>query len=276
MLGKYFKLTKEEAEILYKYGDKKECPLKYHTNERRIWWVFEKYLNSESPVPYSFCDECYYNNKFGTYGSDVKSTLVPILTDQMPCNCDASSHASSYPVQLSDGWKVGIYTKTPKVKLLNTNLNDDIIKVEPISKNFEFAIKFNKRIDALSDKIIVAKIYVLDNDEKELLNKYVVKQRFNKVNNSNYYDCDFAIQNYHMELSKSIIDGKPILKTINLAYHENNSQKIIDQVNYVNKLLVELHELNTSDEIGEVILSVIVDFSKDSFDDEQQQFVLKI
>jgi hypothetical protein len=115
-----FPLRREEAEALYNTSFDITCPLKMHVSARKVWWV----ISSQGQLPYTLCQECYHNNRFGLKTSEIKESLEPIILGGIPCNCDGRSIEESYPIILPNGWKLGIYSITPKVGLLNATLYD--------------------------------------------------------------------------------------------------------------------------------------------------------
>jgi hypothetical protein len=162
-----FQLKSEEAEALYAPQFDIECPLKLHIPSRKIWWVPQ---NSNGHFPYTLCQECYHLNRFGSKNEDIKELLEPVMLSGIPCNCDGRTIDESYPSVLLNGWKIGVYTSSPKISLLKSHLSTDnkTLRVEmPFSKCTYSLCFYNKPKDSDCEKAC-AVVYVqssLSNNE---------------------------------------------------------------------------------------------------------------
>ena len=122
-------LTNEEAEALYNSKVNIECPMKVHSRKRRIWWTT---LEDNNCLSYTLCQSCYHNNNI-----EKKGLLKPIMTIDLPCNCDGETNNDKtnktdddgyYPILLTDNLKLGIYMTDPNTKLFNVDQNMEITR----------------------------------------------------------------------------------------------------------------------------------------------------
>ena len=115
-------MKKEEAEALYKSGINNDCPSKYYNPARKIWWSIP---DPKGRLPYTLCQECYHSNRFGEYNSkDIttfKESLVPMLINGIPCNCDGTTQTQGFPINFENGWTLGIYTVQPTISIIKTD-----------------------------------------------------------------------------------------------------------------------------------------------------------
>ena len=139
-------LTNEEAEAFYNSGQFNECPYKYYTPRRKIWWaVIESIPGSEDSLPYTLCQDCFHNNRFGEMEDpNIKNKLVPILTMNVGCNCDGRTTEESFPVQLNDNWKLAVHTLSPTLSLLKSSYSHEtnLVRVDTEFEKFDYALCF--------------------------------------------------------------------------------------------------------------------------------------
>lgn len=118
-------LTPEEAKLLYNPIIDIECPFRYYTDARKVWWAIID-IGSRNSLPYTICQDCYHNNRFGyNYDPNIKDQLVPILTTNIRCNCDGRTIEESYQIKINNEWSLGIYTLNPKVNTVNMYYNNN-------------------------------------------------------------------------------------------------------------------------------------------------------
>lgn len=115
-----FKLMPNEANALYGANINNECPMKYHTDERKVWWTSD-FFN----LPYTLCQNCYHVGNYGEKDVSIKNSLVPVLTSNLDCNCDGVKNEIGYPQQLSENWRIGIYLTSPSISLLDTHIYNE-------------------------------------------------------------------------------------------------------------------------------------------------------
>jgi len=142
---KIVQLNKEEEKALKDIYSVKECPKKCHTSERRIWYIPRELVEIESNFNYTCCISCYYkksnlnllNNKY-TFDS-----LVPVLCENLPMNCDESCNENDVSVIIDDNFLLAIYVENRNKgfqnieKISSTSYN---IYLNTISGNFNVVL----------------------------------------------------------------------------------------------------------------------------------------
>jgi len=121
----YISISEKEALEFYKEKYASDCPFKYFTSDKKIWWAV---INGDN-LPYTLCNDCYFNNRFGDSDVSIKLQLKPIFTYNLSCNCDGRTFDESFPLNLGDGWKLAVYATSPKLKLLkmgNIDINNNV------------------------------------------------------------------------------------------------------------------------------------------------------
>jgi hypothetical protein len=112
------RLREEEAEALYKTGINNSCPYKYFSPQRKVWWAI---ADQNGNFPYTICQDCYHNNNFGDKDISIKKDLAPVMLVNMPCNCDSRKTEEGFPINIGNGWLLGMYVLEPEVGILNTD-----------------------------------------------------------------------------------------------------------------------------------------------------------
>jgi len=147
-------LKKEEADALYSTGIGNNCPYKYFNPEKKVWWVIS---GPNGNLPYTLCQDCYHSNRFGQKDESIKDEIVPLLLVNVPCNCDGRSIQEGFPINIGNGWLLGIYTSQPKITVINTDysyINGRLSIDAPFDYDFcEFMLNFKASIPHSYNKI---------------------------------------------------------------------------------------------------------------------------
>ena len=109
----------EEAEAFYASGIGNSCPFKYFTSERKIWWVIQ---DANDKFPYTLCQDCYHSNSEKVYNDKpIKDKLKSVMLMNILCCCDGVTDMQGFPINLGNGWLLGIYTLRPKISIVNAD-----------------------------------------------------------------------------------------------------------------------------------------------------------
>ena len=112
------KLDTEEAEALYATSINNECPYKCYYSGKRVWWAI---IESSKSLPYTLCQDCYHNNRFGDKDISIKKNLKPIMICNIACNCDGVKLLDGFPITLNNGWRCALMTVSPKMTLIKND-----------------------------------------------------------------------------------------------------------------------------------------------------------
>lgn len=240
------RLTKEEAMLLNQPPMILYCPYKYFTSQRRVWWVDKPGLNLKS-LTYTICQDCYHNNRLGSTTID-KDALIPIILENIQCNCDGRSSEESFQIQLPN-FNIGIYIMDPVFTLPDIKYaideNQINILVSSPFKKCTYVLNIDSGLDIsaspYSDKRIITeltpengettnKIYPLEMDGKFRFNidkivsvgpsyKSLVycedETEIDTVNDCNIKIFSCQVQNMFSETKTNILNKK-ILYDINV------------------------------------------------------------
>ncbi|AYV80650.1 MAG: hypothetical protein Harvfovirus4_14 [Harvfovirus sp.] len=116
------KLEAEEAEALYGTKINTQCPVKYYDGTKKVWWVIHG-ENDDASLPYTICQDCYHEGRFGEKDASVKKDLKAVMLVNLLCNCDGRKLFDGFPISFGNGWFCGIYSVTPYTSLLKTDYN---------------------------------------------------------------------------------------------------------------------------------------------------------
>src|SRR5947207_15773352 len=87
-------LDKEEGLSLYNTNIGNECPGGFFSPMKRVWWVIE---HEAGKYPFTLCQLCYHNNKFGEKDASIKDTLKPKFLQGIGCCCDGLKAVEAFP-----------------------------------------------------------------------------------------------------------------------------------------------------------------------------------
>jgi hypothetical protein len=192
-----FALTEiEENELYDKCFKNVKCPNRYHTDERRIWWI-ENYKPHQTYFSYSVCQSCYHN-KHDTILKQNKN-LVPVFSSGVQFNCDMSAISDSYNVELMDGWLLGVYHISDQYhQLLPCSINNDNKYIKVIVPSFGIniglclykqtnnTISYTIKVKSNSDDIEgvhVSSAFPIDNEFNITVDKLKTEKPSNKPSN---------------------------------------------------------------------------------------------
>jgi hypothetical protein len=176
---KMLPLTDEELNALKVLYDKKICPQKCHTSEKRIWFIPDVLIDSGS-YEYTCCINCYYNtsNMHLLNGKYTREQLRPILCQGININCDESLTNNKDSVQINCKLFFSIYQSGENSKFLKLEKNgvdNYIVYCSDISGQFNFVIDKTLNNNDDNNLILMAKVtqktYLPIQDQFFLFNK---------------------------------------------------------------------------------------------------------
>lgn len=249
---RYIQLTPEELILLKPLYEQKCCPKKCSVGEKRIWFIPENILFTMENIEYTCCLYCFYNNTNMNLlnGKYKREQLIPILCEDLDCNCDEGTEIDSVMYKLSDGFLLGIYESGNDSKFL---------KLNKVSNN-EFNIYFNKQY---TENISITLYKTIKDDENNILdttlNKVIyVKLKYNNPNKKIYdiipsltsksylYNNEFSIT--LTELCESFKENKIYKQPIKFIFNKTNKHSItIEYSNIIdiyNKNTIEINFIN--------------------------------
>jgi hypothetical protein len=146
---KMLPLTNEELNALKVIYDKKICPQKCHTSEKRIWFIPDVIIDSGS-YEYTCCINCYYNksNMILLNGKYTREQLRPILCQGVNMNCDESHTNNQDSVQINCKLFFSIYQTSLQSKFLKLEKNGvDSYNVYCSDTSGQFSFVIDKTIN---------------------------------------------------------------------------------------------------------------------------------
>ena len=264
---KNIKLNQEEEIALRDIYLKKDCPKKCHTMERRIWFIPEELVDSESNYDYTCCINCYYNkSELNLLNHKYnKDNLVPILSENLSMNCDESINEDDVSVNLENNFLLSIYqdgNKSGFKKLEKNTLNSYNIYLDDVSGTLNvvlykknnnidnneniidnvYTLYANLHYDTISDEnlndnlIIYTKSYVYNGELCLTLNKILTihNSTSQKIIKTNVFKYNFFDKSHETIVLNYFTSKNSNLKScikINLIYNKSNyKKKLLDNV----------------------------------------------
>lgn len=138
MFGKKteFTLEKEEGLSLYNSGIGNECPGGLFSPLKKVWWIIE---SETIGYPYTLCQTCYHNNRFGEKDASIKEQLIPRFLQGIGCCCDGIVVNEAFPFTFGV-FRVGIYSTLPKTQQLFATKQDNCLNVKTNEKKMTYVI----------------------------------------------------------------------------------------------------------------------------------------
>lgn len=217
-------ITPEEAEALYSTGISNKCNYSYPYSKKKVWWAISQEDNLI--FPFTICQECYHLNRFGYENASIKQDLRPFLICGTHCTCDGRKQDESNPINLGQGWLLGIYNDKNEIKLLNTKItyekNSTVVDVE----------------------------YPYENGCSIILNL-----TSNVQDNDDFYDYECVIEDPLATVFISCTSMRYTNNTFNLIFDYNYTEFKKDMV----KLHVKLYKKHQQNQKNSLIYSFVID-----------------
>lgn len=159
-------LSVEEANLLYtcEKANSTNCPGGYFYHYKKVWWIIH---DEHNHMPYTLCQSCYNNNKFGYDTIDIKPKLKPYLLQGYGCCCDGVKKEDAFPYVLNNFMNVGIYKVKPVVELLNGTIENKIITIPSNSEQIYYIICLTYTNNGKLNHLNSLRCKVYDNNNKE-------------------------------------------------------------------------------------------------------------